>query len=427
MRSVHFERRSRLQIMTPVDSGALRRSGEAMTPAQAEQLMFARIVATPPELLPLAECWGAALLEEVIADRAQPPCDRVLVDGVALSYAALTGGRRRFRRQGLQAAGEPPIRLASVDDCIEVTTGAVLPDGCDAVVPLEALEVAGEAVAVSAWWSPPSDANVRRTGTEARAGQVLISPGVILKAPEIAAAAAVGRIALTVRRPPRVRSLSVGTELVDVGDPVEPWQVRRATMAALSATLRRHGIPELGSDHVGDDPDRLPGRIASGLEGSDVLVLCGATGRGARDFLAAALGDAGATCLVHGVAQRPGGSMWFGVGPGKQLIFALPGSVAATLSCLARYVIPTLRRMAGRSSPEPKSVVLADGITTGDPTCRFVPVVLSGHAARTAYAATRSLGSPGDMLSLLASDGIVEVAPAGGPVDAGAVVPFYSW
>ena len=285
----------------------------------------------------------------------------------------------------------------------------------------------GARVTISPRWLPSPDANVQRRGAEALAGQELLSPGVVLRAPEIAAAAAVGCGVLMVRRPARVQLLSVGTELMSIDAPVEPWQVRRATMAAVSATLRRHGIPEIDSDHVDDDPEQLRERISVALVGVDVLVVCGATGHGAHDFLAAVLAAVGVLPVVTGVNQRPGGSMWFGVGPRGQLVFALPGSLPATLACLVRYVVPTLCRMTGHRSVEPTSVALADGLPVGGPTCRFIPVVLSREDAGIARAATRGPGRPGDVLSLLATDGIVEITSASGPIVAGTVVPFYSW
>ncbi|MGH8308210.1 MAG: molybdopterin molybdenumtransferase MoeA, partial [Steroidobacteraceae bacterium] len=106
-----------------------------MTPSEADRLIEQHLACLPIESLPLAQCAGAVLRENVYAERDAPPFDRVAMDGIALDSAAARGGTRRFKLQATQAAGDPPLTLASRSACIEVMTGAVLPGGCDAVVP----------------------------------------------------------------------------------------------------------------------------------------------------------------------------------------------------------------------------------------------------------------------------------------------------
>src|SRR6201984_2255132 len=102
-----------------------------LDPQSAESLIEAHIGALPIESLPLAQCAGAVLRENVYAERDQPPFDRVAMDGVALDSQAVVAGARAFRIQATQAAGDTPLALGSAADCIEVMTGAVLPAGCD--------------------------------------------------------------------------------------------------------------------------------------------------------------------------------------------------------------------------------------------------------------------------------------------------------
>src|ERR1700722_2078366 len=110
-----------------------------LDPQAAEALIDAHLLCLPIESLPIGQCAGAVLRENVYAERDQPPFDRVTMDGVALASSAAAGGRRRFKVQALQAAGEPPAVLSSSECCIEVMTGAVMPGGCDTVVPVETL------------------------------------------------------------------------------------------------------------------------------------------------------------------------------------------------------------------------------------------------------------------------------------------------
>src|SRR3954464_2024886 len=115
-----------------------------LTPAQAETLIEQHLVCLPIESLPLTQVAGAVLRENVYAERDQPPFDRVAMDGIALSTAGALAGTGRLRVAGLQAAGDPPHTLAEPDTCIEIMTGAMLPRGCDSVVPVEQIQRTGD-------------------------------------------------------------------------------------------------------------------------------------------------------------------------------------------------------------------------------------------------------------------------------------------
>src|ERR1700693_2656934 len=110
-------------------------------PQAAEQLIGANLTCLPIESLPVGQCAGAVLRENIYAERDQPPFDRVAMDGIALRGASVNAASRTLRIQGTQAAGDPPLTLASDDACIEVMTGAVLPAGCDSVVAVEEISV----------------------------------------------------------------------------------------------------------------------------------------------------------------------------------------------------------------------------------------------------------------------------------------------
>ncbi|HLP43469.1 MAG TPA: molybdopterin molybdenumtransferase MoeA, partial [Fibrobacteria bacterium] len=112
--------------------------------AEAEALILASLSRYPSVTLPIAKCTGRVLRAPVLADRAQPPFDRVALDGIAIAHAAWEKGVRAFPIEGRQKAGEPPKRLKAEGGCLEVMTGAVLPVGTDLVVPVEDLEISGK-------------------------------------------------------------------------------------------------------------------------------------------------------------------------------------------------------------------------------------------------------------------------------------------
>src|SRR5690242_3310818 len=162
-----------------------------LTPAQAETLIEQHLTCLPIESLPLTQAAGAVLRENVYAERDQPPFDRVAMDGVALSVSGAGSNAGRLRIASSQNAGDPPHTLADPATCIEIMTGASLPQGCDAVVPVEQIQRNGDIVEIGR--KPPQPwQNVHRRGSDCRQGALLLAAGTRLSAPEVAIAAGAG-------------------------------------------------------------------------------------------------------------------------------------------------------------------------------------------------------------------------------------------
>ena len=137
-----------------------------LIPAEADRLIGQHLQCLPIESLPLAQCAGAVLRENIYAERDQPPFDRVAMDGIALHGASVSAASRTLRIQGTQAAGDPPLTLAGADACIEVMTGAVLPGGCDSVVAVEEISVNAGSFAATRASYPKRSSPARSATTE---------------------------------------------------------------------------------------------------------------------------------------------------------------------------------------------------------------------------------------------------------------------
>jgi molybdopterin molybdotransferase len=396
-----------------------------LTPGEAAEAIAAALGPLPAESRPLAAAAGRVLREDVPAERDQPPFDRVAMDGIAIAAAAYEGGRRAFRIAGTVAAGQPPAPLPDPAACLEVMTGSMLPPGADAVIPVEALAVeAGVATLRDAGPVVPY-ANVHRRGLDARAGSLALGAGTRLRGPEIAIAASAGRAALVVGREPRIAVISTGDELVGPDVRPEPWQIRRSNVAGVAATLRRHGYSALGDDHAPDDPAAIRACLARHLATSDALVLSGGVSAGRFDHVPAALEAVGVRRVFHKVAQRPGKPFWFGVGPGGQGVFALPGNPVSTLVCLVRYVLPALAHLEGTRWPAPEQAPLADPYESRHALTAFVPVD-RGRAATPAGVRLHPTHGSGDFISLAGTAGFAELAPER-RFEPGDPVPIYTW
>jgi molybdopterin molybdotransferase len=398
-----------------------------LTPAEAEQLIGQHLQCLPIESLPLAQCAGAVLRENVYAERDQPPFDRVAMDGIALDSHAVEAGSRAFRIQATQAAGDAPLTLGSAADCIEVMTGAVLPAGCDSVVPVERLRVErGQAqlatdVRVEPWL------NVHRRGSDTRQGALLLRAGERLHAPEIAIAASAGMARVRVASQPMLAVISTGNELVEPGEPVLAHQVRRSNAYAIVSALREHGFQRVADDHIRDDADELRARLRFHLETHDVLVLSGGVSMGRFDLVPQVLGELGVRTIFHQVAQRPGKPLWFGVAPSGAAVFGLPGNPVSTLVCLTRYVLPALCGSLGQSPARTERMALSAPLTVTPPLTHFVPVRLEQDDWGRDWAVPAPTNGSGDFTALAGTEGFVELPPGPNTYAKGFVTRLYRW
>ena len=398
-----------------------------LTPAEADRLIGQHLQCLPIESLPLAQCAGAVLRENIYAERDQPPYDRVAMDGIALDSGAVGGGGRSFHIQATQAAGDAPLTLGAAADCIEVMTGAVLPAGCDSVVPVEQLTIAdGEAqLAPDARIEPWQ--NVHRRGSDTRQGALLLRAGQRLRAPEIAIAASAGMARVRVASQPMLAVISTGNELIEPGEPVLAHQVRRSNAYAIVSALREHGFQRVADDHIRDDAGELRERLRFHLETHDVLVLSGGVSMGRFDLVPKVLGELGVRTIFHKVAQRPGKPLWFGVANSGAAVFGLPGNPVSTLVCLARYVLPALRGSLGQSPERVQRLALGAPVTVTPALTYFLPVRLEQDDWGRDWALPAPTNGSGDFTALAGTDGFIELPPGPNTYAKGFVTRLYRW
>jgi molybdopterin molybdotransferase len=398
-----------------------------LSPAEADRLIGQHLQCLPIESLPLAQCAGAVLRENIYAERDQPPFDRVAMDGIALDSRAVAAGTRSFQIRATQAAGDVPLSLAAAEDCIEVMTGAVLPSGCDSVVPVEELTVAGGWAALGPRTRAEPWQNVHRRGSDTRQGTLLVSTGTRLRSPEIAIAASAGMARIRVSSQPMLVVISTGNELVEPGEPVLAHQVRRSNAYAVVSALREHGFQRVADDHIPDDPARMRARLRFHLETHDVLVLSGGVSMGRFDLVPKSLEELGVRPVFHKVAQRPGKPLWFGVAPSGAAVFGLPGNPVSTLVCLARYVLPALRGALGQSREPVGRMALGAPLSITPPLTHFVPVRVEQDEWGRDWAQPCATNGSGDFTGLAGTDGFVELPPGPNTYAKGFVTRLYRW
>jgi molybdopterin molybdotransferase len=398
-----------------------------VTPAEAEALIRQHLVCLPVESLPLPQCMGAVLRENVYAERDQPPFDRVAMDGIAIDSTAWTAGRRKFRVEGVQAAGDPRRKLAASDDCLEVMTGAVLPQGCDTVIPTEQLELVGELAQVRTETDVRCGQNVHERASDGRQGDLLLEAGALLRAPEIAVAASAGMSRIRVSSQPTILVVSTGNELVEPGDPILDHQIRRSNSYGVAAALRQRGFLRVADDHLPDDMATLLERLLLHLHTHDVLILSGGVSMGRYDLVPKALEELGVRLVFHRIAQRPGRPMWFGITEGGPAVFALPGNPVSTLVCLVRYVLPALYQAMGLREQRAERIAIAAPVEFKASLTSFLPVAVEYDDWGRPWAVPKPTNGSGDFSSLAGTDGFVELPPGPNVWPKGFVTRIYRW
>ncbi len=395
--------------------------------AEAEQCICDNTRPFGTRACELDETVGAILREDVAADRDLPPYDRVTMDGIAISHQAIVSLQRSFLVQETLAAGQPAPELLDQHNCIEVMTGAVLPSGCDCVIPVERIETANGKAVIESGYQPQVGQHIHHQGSDCRRGTVLLHAGMRLRPPDIAVLASVGKKTVSVAQQPKISIVTTGDELVEVGEPVLAHQVRRSNDHAIAATLFQDGFSDFSLAHVPDDRDQLDSSIRNALHNSDVVILSGGVSMGKFDYLPEVLENAGVRLVFHKVSQRPGKPMWFGVGPGEQSVFALPGNPVSALVCMRRFVVPALRQAAGMAPTQSTIVRLAETVRFKPELTWFLPVRLIRDDDGQIHAEPRPPNTSGDFATLSTSDGFVELERDRVEFPRGHAATFFGW
>jgi molybdopterin molybdotransferase len=307
--------------------------------------VLAVVQTLPPLELGLLDAHGCVLAEDVTAPFPLPGFDNSSMDGYAVRVEDLATVPVVLPVVGDIAAGPASPLRVQPGLCVRIMTGAMMPAGADAVVPVEWTD--GGVAQVRIDRRPDVGAFVRRAGEDVASGTVVLPNGSHLGAAQIGLAAAVGRARLTVRPRPRVVVVSTGSELVEPGEPLGPGQIQDSNSPALTAAAIEAGAIAYRVGIVPDDPRRLADTLEDQLVRADILVTSGGVSVGAYDVVKDVLSRLG-TVSFDRVAMQPGMPQGFGtIGPDRTPVFGLPGNPVSALVSFETFVRPALRTMLG--------------------------------------------------------------------------------
>jgi molybdopterin molybdotransferase len=309
---------------------------------EALALVLARARPLTAEDVPVARAAGRVVAEPAVAVTDLPPFDSSAMDGYAVRAEDTPGP---LTVVGHSAAGKPEARALGTGEAIVISTGAVVPTGADAVVPIERTSGNVEVDGVG-----PGD-NVRPRGGDARAGDVVVERGDVLRPAQLGALAAAGVAIVRCARRPRVAVLATGSELRAPGEPLAPGEIYESNTVLLAAQLESAGADVTVHAAVSDDEGATRAALERALE-SDVLVTSGGVSVGPHDLVRGALAELGAEEIFWRVAVKPGKPIAFAV-RGETLVFGLPGNPVSSLVGFELFVRPALLALQGAREPGP--------------------------------------------------------------------------
>ena len=395
---------------------------------EALERILATVRVLEPERVPILEALGRVLAEEVVADRNIPPLPNSAMDGYAVRAADVARVPARLR----VIAEAPAGRLCPVEvgpgSAVRIMTGAPIPAGADAVVPFEHTRVVQDSSCPTAdeWIEVLREtrpgANVREAGEDVRAGQVVLTPGRVLRPQEIGMLAALGRTEVAVIRRPRVAILATGDEVVPPWETPGPGQIRDANSYTVAAQVRRYGGIPLILGVARDEETLIKEGVRRALaERADLIVTSGGVSIGGFDLVKQVLAAEG-EMRFWSLNMKPGRPLAFGVVGGVPLV-GLPGNPVSAMIATELFVRPAVLKMQGFTEwPWPElRARLADPIVRKDGRRHYLRVRLRETADGWEATLTGDQGS-GILSSLVQADGLavipedVDHLPAGAEV-----------
>jgi molybdopterin molybdotransferase len=383
----------------------------ALSVAQALALVLADAAPLPPEAASLVDACGRVLAADLKALRTQPPAAVSAMDGYAVRAADVATAPAHLAVVGEVAAGRVLDRIIGPGQAARIFTGGVMPSGADTVVIQENATRQGDVVCIH---TPASRGrNVRPEGLDFTAGAALLAKGRRLTVRDIGLAGAMNHPTVPVHRHPRMAVLATGDELAFPGAPLAPGQIVASNAFTVTAIGRREGAETLD---LGIAPDRLDATMAavrSAREaGVDVLVTIGGASVGAYDFVQRALTAEGVELSFWKVALRPGRPLMHGRVDDMRVL-GLPGNPVAAFMCAVLFLVPLLRRLAGRRdlSLPATDAVLGCALPANDERADYMRATLSTTPDGTPVATPFALQDSSMMVPLSQADCLIIRAP----------------
>ena len=349
--------------------------------SDALERVLSKAALLPPEMVPLAAAHGRVLASDLKALRTQPPEDVSAMDGYAVRAADIAAVPVDLKVIGEVAAGRPFTGRVGPGQAARIFTGGVIPSGADTIAVQENAEREGNRVRILK--STPAGKHIRSAGLDFKSGDVLLSRGRLLTGRDVTLAAATNHPAIPVARRAKVAVFATGDELVMPGSSPGPGQIVYSNGYAVAALAQSEGADVIDLGIVADCVEDTIAAVRRAREaGADVLVTTGGASVGEYDLVQKAFAAEGLSLSFWKVALRPGRPLMHGLLGGTHVL-GLPGNPVSAFVCAFLFLVPLLRRLAGRADilPQAESAVLGDDLPANDERADYLRATLSAGTA----------------------------------------------
>lgn len=336
---------------------------DLITIDEARRRVLEAVRPLPGEAVPLRAALGRVLAEQVESSVDVPPFDNSAMDG----FAVVAGPAAELELVGESRAGRPATAAVEAGKAVRISTGAALPSGADAVVPVERTEGGDGVVRVP---DTAPGANVRRAGEDVRRGQPVLAAGTPLGPAELGVLASLGIAEAPCAPRPRVALVVTGDELVEPGTPLEPGEIWSSNEYALAALVERAGGVPAATARVRDTAEGTRAALAGALENADVVCVSGGVSVGPHDHVKTELAALGVEQRFWGVRLKPGKPTWFGTlddGGRRVLVFGLPGNPVSAIVTFLLFAAPALRALQGADPGATRASAVLDAAVARNP------------------------------------------------------------
>lgn len=369
------------------------------------------------ETIDIDEAVGRVLAEDIVASHSTPPYDRSAMDGYAVRAEDTSGASQEspgvLEMVGEIHAGDSPDTTVGPGQCVQIATGAMMPEGADAVVMVEDTGLCNGKIEIYTEAKPLS--NVAKKGEDISAGETVLTSGTYLDAGKIGVIASQGIQKVTVYDKPRVAIMPSGEEVVELGKELKQGQLYDINTHTVFSIVEENGGVPVKMGIIGDNREDINNKIAGALKNTDFIVISGGSSAGVRDLIPDVVGELG-NILFHGVEIKPGKPTMFALIEGKP-VFGMPGHPTSCLNNSYLFLVPALRKMARlpQKRTQQAEVTLARTTSGAKDRMQFMTVKVEGNEAIPVF--TES----GAITSISRADGYIEIE-AGDTIEKGETV-----
>ena len=383
--------------------------------SEAQSIVLSQVHKTGEETVSLAALAGRILAQDVVAQDDHPAFPASTMDGYAIAADDVSPWREVV---GVQIAGPDQDLQIFPGQTVKIMTGAPLPRGADAVIPIERVEQADDHIVMP--FSPiESGAFVRQIGSDLPAGETVLRQGTRIGPVELGLIATMGYDSVQVAKRPRIAVISTGDELVEPGSTLSPGMIRDSNRFSLAASLIERGADVVFSGRVGDDVGELQRQVEAIRADIDVLVTSGGVSVGDKDIVRMLLGET-ADVKFRRVFMKPGKPLTFAVDR-DLVVFGLPGNPVSSMVSMELFVAPALAAMTGAINMQvPRVPVTFAGDVKQSDRPDFQRAFITVDSDGRLIARTTGNQISSRLASMLGANGLVEIEPGTGVILAGA-------